>query len=123
MTTAPIPQFRFADSEAGAVAVDADILRIRFAAARVDDGWLQSLDLALAGAAWTGTLGECIGRIAEGQVRVDGRALARLAVPCELAGDIALELRFANATTLSARGRALSVTPPGDAQAVDDFSC
>ena len=123
MTTAPIPQFRFADSEASAVAVDADILRIRFAAARVDDGWLQSLDLALAGATWTGPLGECIGRIAEGQVRVDGRALARLAVPCELAGDIALELRFANGAALAARGRALVVATRADTRPVDDFSC
>ena len=117
------PALDFADSEASAVTADGTTLRIRFAAARVDGGWLPSLELALTGATWTGTLGDCIGRIAEGRVRVDGRESARLTIPCALAGDIALELRFANATTLSARGRALSVTPPGDAQAVDDFSC
>ena len=123
MTPAPTPQLRFADSEAGGASADAGTLRIRFAAARVDDGWLQSLDLALAEATWTGALGECIGRIAEGHARVDGRALARLAVPCELAGDIALELRFANGAVLAARGCTLTVATRADTRPVDDFSC
>ena len=112
----------FADSEASAVIADAGTLRVRFAAARVDGGWLQSLELALADATWTGTLADCLGRVAEGRVRIDGRETARLAIPCELAGDIALDLRFANGAALAARGHALSVAL-GGARAVDDFSC
>jgi len=119
-----VHELALAGSELGGAVVDAgDVLRLRLAAARVAGGWLQGLELSLAGASPTEAMARaCIGRIAEGRVRVDGHE-RRLAVPCELAGDVVLELCMAGGATLLARGRALALAPRGPTRFFDDYSC
>ena len=112
----------FDGSEVADVAAVDDRLCVRFAAARVAGGWLQAIELDLSGATWTGAPADCLGRVAEGRAQVDGRERG-LAIPSELAGDVALELHFANGATLVARGRALALAPRGELRFVEDFSC
>ena len=112
----------FDGSEVAEIVAADDRLGVRFAAARVAGGWLQAIELDLSGATWTGAPADCLGRVADGRVRVDGHERA-LAIPSALAGDIALELRFAHGAALVARGRALALAPRGALRFVEDFSC
>ena len=118
----------FHDSELRDVVVDAGTVRLRFAAASVvaDDGergWLPGVVLTLSDATLQGDAAHAFGRITEGQLRLDGQAVARPTLPGTLTGDTALDLRCANGTALALRGRTLDLAIADDARFAPDLSC
>ena len=118
----------FRDSEVRDVMADDGGVRVHFSAASVRDaagdrGWLPSVRLTLASATLAGDVAHAFGKVAEGALRLDGRLVARPALPATLAGDIELTLRFANGATLAARGRSLDASVGDAARFADDLSC
>jgi len=118
----------FHDSEIRDVTTDAGSVRLRFAAASVvaedgERGWLPGVLLTLSQAAVDGDAAHAFGKLTQGQLRVDGHAVPRPALPGTLSGDIVLALRLANGTALSVRGRALALAIPDDARFAADLSC
>ncbi len=116
------------DSEVRDVAMHGSEVRIRFAAASVRDlrgvrGWLQGVTLVMAEARLAGDTAHAFGRLAEGQLSQDGRAIVRPALPATLAGELALTLRFANGTRLGAHGSSLALGLADDFKFTEDLSC
>lgn len=56
----------------------------------------------------------CIGRLADGELRIDGRRIADCRVPAALDGRIELRLNFANGASLAAAGRHLRLHSAGE---------
>ena len=117
----------FPHSELRDVATEGDAVRLRFAAATVRDadderGWLASVQVEIDGAALQGDATHAFGKIAEGSLRLDGRA-ARLSVPGALSGGIELALRLANGTQFVVQGRALTASAAEGARFAPDLSC
>ena len=118
----------FHDSEVRDVAADGGAVRVRFAAASVRDaaggrGWLPGVTLALADATLAGDPSHAFGKLAEGRLHLDGRDIARPALPATLSGRIDLTLRFANGTLLTAHGASLALDVADDARFAEDLSC
>jgi len=118
----------FHDSELRDVVADGSSVRLRFSAASVvadngERGWLPGVVLTLSDATLQGNAALAFGKLAEGQLRHDGRAIAHPALPGMLKGDVALALRCANGTTLALGGRALALAVAGDARFAADLSC
>lgn len=118
----------FPDSEVRDVVADDGGVRVHFSAVSVRDancerGWLPSVRLTLAAATLAGDAAHAFGKVAEGALRLDGRLVARPALPDALAGEIELTLRFANGATLAARGRSLVSSIDAAARFADDLSC
>jgi len=118
----------FHDSEVRDVTVDSSTVRVRFAAASVrapdgERGWLPEVSLTLSDATLEGDTAHAFGKLSEGRLRHDGQAIARLALPGTLAGDLELALRLANGTTLALRARALALAVADDARFAADMSC
>lgn len=119
-----------ADSEVALAAPADGGWRVRFAAARVQredgsDGYLRGLVLALAGTTGDADAAACVGRIVEGVLRVDGRALspAELAPPAAFAGAISLHLRFAHGVELDLLAHAARLEPVDDAPFFERLAC
>lgn len=118
----------FHDSELRDVVADAGTVRLRFAAASATDddgerGWLSGVVLTLSDAILEGDAAQAVGKMTEGHVRLDGRIVARLALPATFVGDIELALRLANGTALQLRGRTLGLALADAARFVPDLSC
>lgn len=96
----------FADSEVAFVAPTGDGVRIRLSAAYVlreeggvgkpTEGFARGVELLLAGAGLSGAVGELMGRISQGRVRIGGRWFSQMALPSSSSGTVTLELTFAN---------------------------
>ncbi len=116
-------QLVLADSEVGRITAADGGLRVELAAAAVlGGGWLQGLVLVLDDATSTHD-GAAFGRLAEGQVRVDGHVVTTLSPPATPDGDVELALRFAGGGSLAARGRRLRLLLAADARFNEDLSC
>ena len=116
----------FADSEVAAVRLVGDTLALRFAAARIAGEpahYLPGLVLTMTHAQLEAPLAGCIGRVAEGEVRVDGQRRGMLELPGAIAAPVRLSLRFANGSALEAAGATLiAALPPGTA-AAEHYHC
>ncbi|WP_157604455.1 hypothetical protein [Rhizobacter sp. Root1221] len=124
----------FHDSEVSSVEGDADVLCIRFSAACVHRsagtpgvdsgaGYAQALELRLTNPAWAGKPSECIGRLSDGRIHVDGQLLALVPVPYANKGDVSLVVQFANGAELSALAKGVTVQQVGEPRYVESFSC
>jgi hypothetical protein len=115
-------------SEVRDVAADGDVLRIRLAAASVrgiegEPGWLPNVTLSLAGATSSGDTPHAFGRLAEGELRLDGRRITPLPLPGVLSGALELALRFSNGSVLEARAGSLALAAADGARFAPDLSC
>ena len=110
---APLPPLKlaWADSEVRGVEAQGDGLRIDFSAAqawpvhdgqvlRSEAGYARAVALLFVGARWDGDLADCIGRLSEGRLQIDGRWQSQLALPSAVDGPVQAELRFGNGTPL-----------------------
>jgi hypothetical protein len=129
----------FADSEITRVQAQADRLWLRFAAAHVtplpDDahapaslpsGYLSGLELLVwrsAGSQPAPLPDDLLGRIAAGQIELDGQALRRLVVPARLDGAITLQLEFANRASLVVAGSRAEFRLDAGARFNEALSC
>jgi hypothetical protein len=115
-------------SEVRDVAADGDVLRIRLAAASVrgadgERGWLPGVTLRLASARSTGDAPHAFGRLADGELRLDGRRIAPLRLPGVLSGALELALRFSNGSVLDVRAESMELTVAEGARFAPDLSC
>lgn len=124
----------FDDSEVGRIESDGAALTVRFSAAHVrgfderadtegGSGYAQPLAMQFNEAAWQGAIGECIGRLADGKVVVDGVARSSLELPVACTGAIIVELEFKNGARLRVNARSLSCRFTKETKFVEDFRC
>ena len=122
------------DSEVASVRVEAGDLWIRFSAAATvwtgtapDEkpvvGFSRGLVLRLQGAQILESQEPQFGRVAEGRVRLDAKALRTLPVPLDHAGPTHLELAFANRANLVATGKGLAVEFLGPTHFMESLAC
>jgi hypothetical protein len=131
----PETTFVFHDSEVRRIVADAGAgtLQILFSAARVcmpqagaagddEDGYLAGVELQIAEARWTGPVAVCIGRLASGAVMAAGAHRVVLPLDADLAGELRIELQFANGSQLHVEARRL-VMRAGEAHPSGDYAC
>lgn len=133
MHTAPVPAWSmdFRDSEVARVDASGADLVVRFAVAAVHaaghggNHYLTGLELRLGGPGLRRVDAGSVGRLADGECRIDGRRQALLAVPAAFSGRIELHLQFANGARIEAEGRTLQLTHdgPAGAAALEHLHC
>jgi len=132
--TMPIREFVFSDSEVASVAIEGDILRVRFAAAHVTEpdaatfaaslrGYLEGVELRLGSPGLALRPGAWIGRLVDGRVHVAGTWRAGLPLPVALEGPLPIELRFANQSALDFTATSLSLAAPPGAAFGESLAC
>lgn len=125
---------QFHDSEVSCVESLNGAVRVSFSAASVhrslgapgqvdSHGYAQAVELCLHQAAWSGSLNECVGRLSDGALQVDGCAIKRVPLPFQDAGAVTLTLQFSNGAWLSATGTSVEVFQRGAPQFVESFAC
>lgn len=127
MDTPAPPSLDFGDSEVAALSLQGGTLRLRFSVARVvvqgEAGYLKSVMLILSDVRVDGTLDGCVGTLAEGRLRVDGRTVSPLPLPFAAAGRIALELRWRNRCSLNVSAAAVQLQQAGTGTLFADHAC
>ena len=113
------------DSEVSAIDTANGQAIVKFSAARVHRraAHVGAVELSITGAAFASCTQGCIGRLADGEVRLDGERLVSLPVPWELQGVVSLSLVFANGEEFRASGRALHVRVRGEPRLVEHLHC
>ncbi|HET6788951.1 MAG TPA: hypothetical protein VFH49_13385 [Aquabacterium sp.] len=132
-----------AGSEVRALRMDGDRLCIEFSAAcvareaadvqasgqdRHEMGYLKPLSLWLDGVQWhpqeqTASLTDCFGAVAQGQVRIDGQAIAALRLPLAERGVIDLTLSMQARDTWCCTARQLRCDIPDNARFIASMAC
>lgn len=130
--TAPVDHLILADSEVSRVSVQADGLTLHFSAASVwrgvqpDQrvaGHLAPVSLQLFGAVQPLVLSDWRGRLAEGRLLLQGRALGALPLPLDLSGELTLELRFAQGPELQLHAHRALAQAAEDARFTESLAC
>lgn len=125
---------QFHDSEVSCVESLNGFVRVSFSAAHVQrslgapgpdasHGYAQAVELCLHQATWTGSLNECVGRLSDGALKVDGCAIKQVPLPFQDSGAVTLNLQFSNGAWLSASGTWVEVFQRGQPQFVESFAC
>ena len=127
-----------ADAQLAAVVLDGGTVALRFpvapvrqpgegADARPVDGFMQGLVVTLSGASLVldegTTLGECMGSVREGTLRVDGQRVRRLPVPGNWRGAVTLSLALRNGASLTVSATELRCAAPGGAGFRESLAC
>jgi len=126
--------FEFHDSEVSKIEANTGALIVTFSAAYVHrsegtpgvdngEGYVQAVELQIAGATWKGTLEECVGNLSDGDLFLTDTPVRLVPLPFEAAGRVRLELQFTNGTALWASGTSVQVRHAGEARFVELFSC
>jgi hypothetical protein len=124
----------FADSEVASCTEAGGTLRVRFAVAHVTDvddttfrgqrpGHVPGVELVCRGGPWSAPQAGLAGRLAHGRLRVAGDWFHHLPLPHQQAGDLWLELRFANGAGIEGPLTALAITVPPEAAFSESFAC
>jgi len=132
--TGPHFDFRFDDSELSGIDAAGGDLVLRFAAAHVErvdllapeprqPGYAKQLRIVLGGASWSGPEQDCIGRIAQGSLILDGVHCKTIALPLEHGGAVRLELDFNNRSRLAVTARSISIGFSGDPAFAESYAC
>jgi len=104
------------DSEVSCIATHDDTLVIDLPVACVrgaSSRYLRAVRIDLGTAEILHRDGGCIGRLTDGELRIDGRRIADCRVPAAVEGRIELRLNFANGASLAAQGRSLRLHSAG----------
>jgi hypothetical protein len=105
------------DSEVSCIATHGDTLSIDLPVACVrgpSSRFLRAVRIDLDAAEILHRDGGCIGRLSDGELRIDGRRIADCRVPAAVEGRIELRLNFANGASLAANGRSLRLHSAGE---------
>lgn len=124
----------FADSEVASLASSGDGVRIRLSAARVlrvdaaaparpTEGFARAVELFLPGARLHEEPGHCLGRIAQGRVRIGHHWSSTLPLPFVSPSHAKLELAFANQSSLSLSADGISCRFEGEPNFTESLSC
>jgi len=124
----------FHDSEISSVVSEAGRLYIRFSAAYIHKsvgvpgvdsggGYVQAIVIQLERAQWIGQLNECVGKLSDGKLEVNGQEQKLVPLPFTVVGHIRLTLQFSNGTELSVTAGDLEVSQIGEARYIESFAC
>jgi len=105
------------DSEVSCIAIDGAKLSIDLPVACVRGAgsrFLRAVRVELEAAEILHRDGGCIGRLTEGELRVDGRRITDCRVPAAIDGRVELRLNFANGASFAAHGRSLRLHSAGE---------
>jgi hypothetical protein len=122
-------QLAFADSELGGAALQDGLLRIRFAAAAVEQGpggeagYLLGLDLEMSDAAVRGDIADAFGRVVQGELSDGVSRFSRIELPFEGPGAWRLELVLAQGRTLVVDAAHVRAVPSPGAVFRASFAC
>jgi len=128
--TAPLFLFEFHDSEVSEVRAEGPgRLLLRFSAASVQQvsegvaGHVRSLELLLVDAEVEGPVHDAMGRLAAGELLVDGSHVHPLPLPFAAEGTVRLSLRFNNGAQLSVAARAAEFRFGGEPRFMESYAC
>lgn len=124
--TQPLLTISLHDSEVSSIDVANGEAFVRFSAARVvgaSSAYLGAVELLVVGVSAASRTQGCLGRLADGEVRMDGTCLASLPVPIERQGAITLALVFANGSEFEATGRGLRLRVRGEPVSIEHLHC
>lgn len=120
-------------SEVAAIEVRPGAVVVRFAVACVrratdrpggaEEGYLSGLRLVCDGATVSQHDEGCVGRLADGSLGAAGASMGRLPLPCEVEGDIRLELLFANGARFRLAARRVALRAADGSTVFEDYSC
>jgi hypothetical protein len=124
----------FHDSEVSGVHFMSGCVHVTFSAAYVHrsnevpgvdvgSGYMQSVQLLLREAVLSGPLNDCVGKLSDGNLRVNGRSVNLVPLPFEAAGQIALILQFSNGASFSAAGSSVQLHQTSAPRFVEHFGC
>lgn len=124
----------FDDSEVSRVVGLGDAVGVMFSAAHVHrsegatgreagDGYEKAVELLLHQATWSGRLNECVGKLADGKLTIDGAVIKRVPLPFQASGVVTLNLEFSNGAVLAATGTSVHLGQKAPPQFVDNFAC
>ena len=124
----------FHDSEVSIIEANAESVRVLFSAAYIHrsegipgvdsgEGYVQAVELQIANATWKGMIGECVGKISDGDLFVAGTPVRLVPFPFEAADEVRLELQFTNGATLCASGTSVHIRHTGEARFIERFGC
>ena len=105
------------DSEVSCIATDGETLVIDLPVACVRGAgsrFLRAVRIDLEAAEILHRDDGCIGRLTDGELRVDGRRITDCRVPAAMDGRVELRLNFANGASLAAHGRSLRLHSSGE---------
>lgn len=130
----PNTSLEFHDSEVRSVELREGSLIVMFSAAYVHrstgrpgvdsgSGYVQSVEMEFLGAAWEGSIAECVGRLSSGKVISGGIARSLIELPFASGGPVSAELQFANGSLLSVKAQKLVCRVAGEANFVEVFRC
>jgi hypothetical protein len=113
------------DSEVSAIDTSNGQATVKFSAARVHRraAHIGAVELSISGVAFASSTQGCIGKLADGEVRLDGERLISLPAPLERQGVVGLSLVFANGEEFRASGHALRVRVHGEPRLVEHLHC
>ena len=126
----------FQDSQVSGAQVQGDELRLVLSSAHVSgpaggsaqaagemDGYLAPLALHWRGARWQGELALALGRLAEGELWMDGQRFLRLPLPYEGKAAVRARLAFANGVVLEIQADRLACPLSGNEIYTASYAC
>ncbi len=122
-------QLAFADSELGGAVLEHGTVRIRFAAAAVEQGpggeagYLLGLDFELLDATVDGDLLDAFGRVLQGELSDGVSRLLRIELPFDGPGAWRLDLELAQGRKLSVMAKHVRARPAAGAVFRASFAC
>lgn len=87
------------------------------------EGYLSSLVLSFRDAHGSGERAHVLGRVAAGDIRVDGQTLRVLPLPLEVAGPLQCHLALAHGTVLDITAASLACRLDGGETFVASYAC
>jgi hypothetical protein len=88
-----------------------------------NEGYLASVVLVFRQAHWQGELTLAMGRVAEGELWMNGQRLRRLPLPCECTTSVRARLALANGVVLEIEADALACPLSGDERFTALLAC
>ena len=121
------------DSNVAQVCGDGDRLSVQFSEAYVHasegtlgvsagDGYLQPAALVFVGASWSNVSPKLNGKLSDGTIEIDGRAVSLIPIPFDASGKVTAELVFVSGERLRISAQSVSCSVYGEASWVEAYA-
>jgi len=125
--------FEFQDSEVSSAELKEQQFVVQFSAAHVHrsrskdgidlDGFLHALVLTIFQPSTIQKDSGCLGRISQGELRVEGNRITRVPIPYEANANVELELSFSNGSMCRVSGQHVTLNATGEVKFVEWLRC